>query len=153
RAGDAGKIAYTLKGTSHRLYTREAVDAYFLGDYEWASINQRGRTAGSSPLIGTRAHTPLRRYRINRRTGEREQTKQLPKLTTVNRQVVEPMRRLLRRAKTVWRLPVDTEEFDWKTLRYDEPAERTCELSPEEQRFWEAIRADYAPICEMYIIS
>src|SRR5262249_18790242 len=53
RAGDAGKIAFTLKGTSHRLHTREAVEAYFLGDYEWASINQRGRTAGQNLLIGT----------------------------------------------------------------------------------------------------
>ena len=101
-----------------------------------------------------RARTALRRFRINRSTGEREQTKQLPKLATVNRQVVEPMRRLLRHAKKIWKLPIDIEQFPWGDLLYPEPAERTRELSPEEERrFWEALRPDYAPICEMYIIS
>src|SRR5262249_49116794 len=33
-------------------------------------------------------------------------------------------------------------------------AERVRELSPEEeQRFWAALREDYHPICEMYLIS
>ena len=101
-----------------------------------------------------RARTPLRRFRINRLTGQREQTTQLPKLATVNRQVVEPMRRLLRHAKKIWKLPIDIEQFPWGDLLFQEPAERTRELSAgEERRFWDVLRPDYAPICEMYIIS
>src|SRR5262249_11214075 len=64
------------------------------------------------------------------------------------------MRRLLRRACTIWKLPIDLNAFDWKGLLYSEPAERVRELSvEEEQRFWVALRPDYHPICEMYLIS
>jgi integrase len=72
----------------------------------------------------------------------------------VNRQIVEPMRRLLKYAKTTWKVPLDLEAFNWGALRYAEPAERTRELSPEEElRLWAALRPDYQPICEMYLIS
>ena len=99
-----------------------------------------------------RARTPIRRF--NRRTGEVEPTRHLPSAATVNRQVVEPMRRLLRRAKKAWGLPVDLEQFDWGALKMTEPAARVRELALEEElRFWEALRPDYHPICEMYIIS
>jgi integrase len=98
----------------------------------------------------SRAH--LRRF--NRRTGHIERTKILPKPATVNRQVVEPMRRILRRAKKVWKLPIDLEQFEWGLLSHAEPAERARELSVEEEdRFWGAVRDDYGPICELYIIS
>jgi integrase len=101
-----------------------------------------------------RARTPLRRY--NRRTDQVEPTKSaiLPKLASVNRQIVEPMRRLLKYAKTVLRLPIDLEVFDWGKLSYAEPADRTRELSIEEEvRLWAHLRPDYHPICEMYLIS
>jgi hypothetical protein len=71
-----------------------------------------------------RARTPLRRY--NRRTDRVETTKSAipPKLASVNRQIVQPMRRLLKYAKTVLGLPIDLEVFDWGKLNYAEPAER-----------------------------
>src|SRR5262245_55452090 len=53
RAGDEGKIAFSLKGTAHRLHTREAVEAYYLGDHEWVHINRKGRTDGPSRLSST----------------------------------------------------------------------------------------------------
>ena len=99
-----------------------------------------------------RARTPVHRY--NRRTDTIEPTKQLPKPATVNRMVVEPMRRLLRHAKKAWELPIDLEKFDWGVLSYEEPADRVRELSVEEElRFWDKLRDDYHPICEMFIIS
>jgi len=92
--------------------------------------------------------------RFNRHTGEVEATKHRQTPSSVNRMLIEPMRRILRRAKKAWKLPIDLEQFDWGSLLYDEPAERDRELSIEEEaRFWPALREDYRPICEMYIIS
>lgn len=99
-----------------------------------------------------RARTPVRRY--HRTTKEFINTKKLPAPSTVNRQLIEPLRRLLRHAKKVWRVPIDLEEFDWAALRYSEPDERVRELSQEEEiRYWKALREDYHPIVEMYLIS
>jgi integrase len=81
-------------------------------------------------------------------------TNQFPKPATVNRQIIEPLRRLLLRAKRVWRVPLDLEQFHWSDLGYDEGAPRTRELGiEEERRFWQALRPDYAPLCELYLIS
>jgi len=81
-------------------------------------------------------------------------TKHFPKPSTVNRQIIEPLRRIMKRAKTVWRVPLDLEGFDWGQLGYSEGAPRTRELSQEEeQRFWQALRPDYHQLAEMYIIS
>ena len=101
-----------------------------------------------------RLRTPVERIR---RVGDELRampTRRMPATSTVNRQIVEPLRRVLKRAKIVWRIPIDLEQFDWGALSYREPAARTRELSQEEeQRFWSSIREDYHPICEIYIIS
>jgi integrase len=99
-----------------------------------------------------RARTPLVRYRKG--TGSVEPTNLFPKPATVNRQIIEPVRRLLRYAKTTWKVPIDLEEFQWGELKYEEPAERVRELGEaEERRYWECLRPDYHPIIEMYLIS
>lgn len=99
-----------------------------------------------------RARTPIRRFHRTKR--EHIVTNKLPTPSTVNRQLVEPLRRMLRHAKKVWRVPIDLEEFDWSALRYREPDERVRELTPEEEvRYWKALREDYHPIVEMYLIS
>ena len=99
-----------------------------------------------------RARTPIRRF--NRITKDYIITKKLPTPSTVNRQLVEPLRRMLRHAKKVWRVPIDLEEFDWAALRYREPDEIVRELTPDEEvRYWQALREDYHPIVEMYLIS
>lgn len=99
-----------------------------------------------------RARTPIRRY--HRGTKKFIITKKLPVASTVNRQLIEPLRRMLRHAKKVWRVPIDLEDFDWAALRQREPDERVRELSEgEEVRYWKALREDYHPIIEMYLIS
>jgi len=99
-----------------------------------------------------RAKTPIRRY--NRRTKTVVSTRKLPSPASVNRQLIEPLRRLLRYAKKVWRVPIDLEDFDWTDLRYKEPEGVTRELTEaEEIRYWQQLRPDYHPIVEMYLIS
>lgn len=99
-----------------------------------------------------RARTPLRRY--DRSTKTVRPTRILPGPSTVNRQLIEPLRRLLRHAKRVWKVPIDLEEFDWTALRYKEPDGRTRELTEgEEMRYWKALRHDYHPLAELYLIS
>ena len=65
---------------------------------------------------------------------------------TVNRQIVEPLRRVLRRAKRVWKVLVDLNQFPRADLKLQEPAECVREFSAdEERRFWQALRPDYHP--------
>lgn len=84
-------------------------------------------------------------------------TGRLPSPATVNRQVVEPLRRVMRRARKHWGIPVDLEQFQWggrDGIKLEEPAERVRELSIEEElRFWQKLPEDYHLISEMYIIS
>lgn len=81
----------------------------------------------------------------------------LPKPSTVNRQVIEPMRRLLRRARKQWGVPIDLEQFQWggrDGLKLKEPEGRKREMSAsEEARFWEVLPGDYHDLCELYMIS
>jgi hypothetical protein len=54
-----------------------------------------------------RLRTPIRR---KKRVGDQlimAATKHYPEPSTVNRQIVEPLRRLMRRAKIVWGVPID----------------------------------------------
>jgi integrase len=101
-----------------------------------------------------RARTPIIRMQ---RIGTKLQmapTKHMPTGATVNRQFIDPIKGILRRAKKVWQVPIDLDIFDWSALTLEKAAPRTRELSIEEElRFWEALRPDYHPICEMYIIS
>lgn len=133
-----------------QITTLEALKTFFGPDTLMVGVSPDDVATAAA----RRARTPLARY--NRRYGTVVPTKEklLPTAATVNRQIFEPMRRLLRRAKVVWKLPIDLDTFVWKELLYSEPAERVRELSvEEEQRFWVALREDYHPICEMYLIS
>ena len=85
-------------------------------------------------------------------------TDKLPAPATVNRQVIEPMRRVLRRAKKHWGVPIDLDQFQWggrDGVKRAEPEERVRELTLEEEvRFWNALDdRDYELLCELYIIS
>lgn len=65
---------------------------------------------------------------------------------TVNRQIVEPLRRLMRRARKAWGMSCDPASVDWGELKMRESAGRVRELSEEEgAAFWAAVRADYLP--------
>lgn len=66
---------------------------------------------------------------------------------TVNRQIIEPMRRLLWRAKRSWGVSVDPSEIHWREILLREPIERVRELSGEEaDAFWSELRPDYHPL-------
>lgn len=82
---------------------------------------------------------------IRRRDGTG--TGKLVSNATVNRQIVEPLQRVLRRARRVWGVPVDTDQFAWNEHKLPEPAGRTREFTGDElDRFWSALRPDYHPI-------
>ena len=86
---------------------------------------------------------------VSRRSGETYGTKNPRQVSpaTVNRQIAEPMRRLLRRARKVWKVSVDLDDFPWGDLLLREPKERVRELSAgEADAFWSALRPDYVPI-------
>jgi integrase len=73
-----------------------------------------------------------------------------PKLVTpatVNRQIVEPMMRLFRRARSVWNMSCEPDRIDWKALKMKEPEGRNREFTSEESdAFWSTLRQDYHPI-------
>jgi len=85
------------------------------------------------------------------------ETDKLPTPATVNRQFIEPLRRVLRRAKKQWGVPLDLDQFTWggrDGVKRTEPAGRVRELSTDEDRkFWHALDPAYADLCELYIIS
>ena len=123
---------------------------------------------GETPLIAIDSDVILRAVTKRKTTeltevrivdGELEEVGngKFPAPATVNRQVVEPMRRLLRRAKKKWKVPVDLEQFQWggeDGLKEEEPEDRNRELSvTEEIAFWDALHPDYHLICELYIIT
>jgi integrase len=76
-----------------------------------------------------------------------KETKKLVSAATVNRQIVEPMRRLMGRAKRAWDMSCDPDRIEWKALKFKEPKERVREfIGDEGDRFWAALRRDYYPI-------
>ncbi len=67
--------------------------------------------------------------------------------SSVNRQIVEPMRRLMRRAKQVWGMSCDPDLIKWRDLKRKEPTERVREFTGDEaEAFWLALRRDYYPV-------
>lgn len=110
-----------------------------------------------SKAVSKRAETETVRWRKHEGELLPMPTGKLPEPATVNRQVVAPLRRILRRARIHWKLPVDLEQFQWggqDGVMLEEPEERNRELTTDEEvRFWAALHGDYHLICEMYIIS
>ena len=96
-----------------------------------------------------RARTPLTKLkRLGNFTRKRDrspdhssgyawrETKRYPAPATINRQLIEPLRRLLRRAKKHWGVPIDLEKFQWggrDGIKREEPEGRTRELSATEE--------------------
>lgn len=86
---------------------------------------------------------------MRRRAGETvgKKNPRLVKPATVNRQILEPMKRLMRRARRVWKVSVDVEDIDWAALALKEPKERVREFTADEaEAFWKALRPDYVPL-------
>lgn len=85
---------------------------------------------------------------VRRRSAETVGKKE-PRLVTpatVNRQIVEPMKRLLRRASITWGLSCRPEKIAWNDLAMTEPEGRNREFTIEEaEAFWNFLRTDYHP--------
>lgn len=65
---------------------------------------------------------------------------------TVNRQITQSMKRLLRRASIVWGVSCRPDKIAWNDLMMAEPEGRNREFSGEESdAFWHFLRADYHP--------
>ena len=98
-----------------------------------------------------RARTPQRAY--NRKTKTVELTKQKTTPSTVNRQLIQTLRRLLKYSRYTLGVPIDLTQFEWGALQYEQAEERNREIgAAEEVRYWNALRADYHPIVELYLI-
>ena len=79
-------------------------------------------------------------------------TPRLVSASSCNRQVLEPLRRLLKRAARVWKVPVN--EIDWQGLKRVEPAPIMREARADmEARLWAALRPDYHPIVLFFLMS
>lgn len=65
---------------------------------------------------------------------------------TVNRSLIEPLQKVMNRARDVWKLALPVMP-NWKRHLLKEPDERVREVRPEEERVLEAaVRADYLPL-------
>lgn len=85
---------------------------------------------------------------VRRRSAETygKKKKRLVSAATVNRQIVEPLERVMRRAHRTWDMSCEPDRIDWRKLAMKEPKERVREFTTAEaDAFWQELRADYAP--------
>jgi hypothetical protein len=74
----------------------------------------------------------------------------LPTAATLNRQVMEPLRRVMARARDTWLEPI-VRMPSWQEIRREEPEGRTREaLGNEFERYLAEIREDYRPFVLFY---
>lgn len=86
------------------------------------------------------------------RRGERGRHGQALAPATVNRSVVEPLRKVLMRARDVHKATV--QPIKWSMHLLKEPKERVRELgADEEARVLDAVRGDYAPLVQFALIT
>jgi integrase len=74
------------------------------------------------------------------------------KPATINRTVIEPLRRVMNRARKHWEESV--QEIAWGDFLLDEPKERIRELtSEEEERIFKSMREDYEPLLLFALVT
>lgn len=104
-----------------------------------------------SKAIATRAGTPIA---VQDKDGGVRLTDRYPKPATINRQIIDPLRAVMRRARKVWRVPLALEEIPWSELKLQGSEERTRELSVEEEyRLWENLDEEYHGLVELYLTT
>lgn len=92
---------------------------------------------------------------VRRRAGETygKTNRRLVSNATVNRQITETMRRLMRRARRVWGIGCDPDAIAWREVLLREPKERVREFTAEEAAaFWRELRPDYLPLIRFLAI-
>ncbi len=153
-------VLLTLNDAAWR-YQREVADHQPSGVDTAKSLEHLCRLAGPElPLVALDAEriADAARRRAGefvehrRRKGPPARTR-LVSAASVNRQIVEMARRLLRRARRVWGVPVNI-DLPWSDLRLPEANERVRVISSAEDRILAAqTREDYAPIMRVYRIT
>jgi integrase len=90
---------------------------------------------------------------VAKRRGETgKNRRRLVSNATVNRTVIEPLRRVIRRAERAWDQKVP--RINWEEHLLPEPKERTRELRlEEERRLFEGLPEDYRPIVRFALLS
>ncbi|MGU3387160.1 tyrosine-type recombinase/integrase [Methylobacterium sp. D53M] len=105
-------------------------------------------------LVAIRRGEPVRSGQ-NRKRKAKPKIKVPPKLVapaTVNRSVTEPLRKILNRAKRVWKEPVA--EISWRDHFLREPKERIRELKAEEEaRLFDTLRPDYHAVIRFALLT
>lgn len=150
---EVGNHARTIQAKRQQILCMEELKTYYGEDTLLMAI----RPDTVAHAAAKRAETPV--CRLKKIGGELQPAAigRLPSASTVNRQVIEPMRRVLRRAKKHWGVPIDLEAFQWggkDGVKRQEPDDRVRELSQEEEwRLWANLDRDYHDIAEMFIIS
>lgn len=135
------EVAQHDKAADTTLYRMERLRAELT-----AMLGQRGRPA----LIGEVTDDLLAAY-VARRRGQPSRTGHLPSPATINREV-QVLRRILRRAALVWRLPITIP--NWGALLHAEPEERVIEVSrSEEDRLLDAMRPDFRPALRFLLLA
>jgi integrase len=85
------------------------------------------------------------------RRGERGRHGQALAAATVNRSVIEPLRKVLMRAR---KLGAGVAEIEWRMHLLKEPDERVRELTAaEEAQVFNEVREDYAPLIEFALLT
>lgn len=152
----AGKLhdAMTLNEAAWRYYQEVAIDQPSAADTA-KGIEHLCRLIGAeTPLVAVTGDVIA--DAVRRRAGEYCQFKNQKRLisgATVNRQIIETARRILRRARRTWGVSVDI-EIDWAALTRPEAGIRDRPIRAEERQTMDAqTRADYLPIMEAYRLT
>lgn len=132
-------------------YQQEVANHQPSGDNTLRVLQAMARHFDKTALLSEPIDSELARWVARRRAHTVRGTGRLVSNATVNRDV-ELLRRVWRRAETVWRFKVAMP--NWKAHKLPEPVERVRELSAgEEVALFEAIRPDYLPLIEFALIS
>jgi integrase len=87
---------------------------------------------------------------VTKRRGERKKDGKLVANATVNRSVRDPLRKMVRYAKKVLKVP--TQEIDWGEFKLKEPTERVRDLAvAEENALFDGMRDDYTDAVDFAI--
>lgn len=142
----AGGPVYSFKEAASRYYSE--IGQYLRGDGPdnllW-SLGWLEKEIGASTLIDRIDNALVARITAKRRGEKTRNTNKLVSAATVNRSVIEPLRKILLRAEKAWSQPHVKINWDNHLLR--EPKERVRELRyDEEERLFQHLREDYQPI-------
>ncbi len=147
RVRDQGPNDHMALGQACLRYHEEVIKGKSSEIDELIAIKHCCRLIGSDRRL-TSLTTDDIAIAVRKRAGETKgkKNKTLVAPATVNRQIIEIMRKVLKRAKRVWHVRIDLDAFDWASMRLKEPKERVREfVGDEADRFWEVMRPDYGP--------